>query len=529
MSQILSTLEKLSKSSNFNQIINNKLIGIEKESLRLQLNGLLANNYHPKILGSKLTNSYITTDYSESQLELVTKAYNNADKALSELQDIHQFINHHLGSKELIWPYSMPGNIPKPKDIPIATFGNTAQSKFKEIYRMGLSYRYGKTMQLICGNHFNFSFSKEFWDVYCNIILDINSADQNTINQYYMHTVRNYMRYSWIVLYLFGASPAISSKLINTDTATAHYLKLLNKTTFLSPYGTSLRESSLGYHNKNNLDLEIFYNNIEDYANSLYKAITTVDPDFEAIGKYRRNKQIQLSCNKLQIENEYYGIIRPKPTADSKNMPVYKSLINNGIDYIELRNIDLNPFNLVGISLEQCNFLECLIYYCLLQDSPNFTDIERAHINNNHEKVALLGRQPNLQLKNQQQEIISLSNWAENIFKDLTIIAEYLDKANNNKLYTQAINYYKKFIGNPSLTFSGKIYDFLKSENLNYIDYFLNIAKEHDFIYKNSEHLSQEKLDYYNNIASKSLEEQARLEAVENSNNIEEIMAEYYG
>lgn len=521
-------LEILYKLPNFGNILNTKLIGLEKESLRYFCNGELANTSHPKPLGSSLTHKSITTDYAESQLELITRPYHQSLLTLEELHDIHSFIYSKLGNEQLLWPLSMPSNLPRPKDVMTAKFGSSIQGQIKELYRTGLGYRYGKIMQLICGIHFNFSFSKEFLQAYFVSIENNNQWNQINVNNKYMATIRNYMRISWLTTYLFGASPVINSKFINNDKAVANYLKPFKSNSYIADFGTSIRESNLGYHNKPQVNSMISYNSLEEYAKNIYTAVTTRDPEFEKIGLYRANKQIQINCNILQIENEYYGIVRPKPDEKYHHSPVFKTLLEQGIHYIELRNLDLNPFSPIGIDLDQCLFIETVMYYCLLTNSPRFDFKERINIKKNIETVALLGRQPELLLKYKESEL-PLKDLAKNIFDDLQIIAKYLDFADNSTKYSSVINKYSEYIYNPELTPSAKINHLLKKQNVEYTDYFLDIAKQNSEYFK-SKPLTADKLEYYEKLALDSITAKKQQEEKDRLINfdINQYLAEYY-
>lgn len=531
---ITEQLQLLSKSPKYSSQVTSKLIGIEKESLRYYNNGEYANNHHPKILGASLTHDSITTDYAESQLELITSPHHDFQQSLEELKNIHLYINHKLKTEQVLWPVSIPGELPRPKDIMTAKFGSSIRGQIKELYRTGLGYRYGKLMQLICGIHFNFSFSPQFWDNYFPNIEGQNAWSQSEINAKYMHVIRNYMRTSWITTYLFGSSPFIHTKFINKDIAVANYLKQHKDHTYLAEFGTSIRESSIGYHNKKSVYNLIDYNSLESYANSLQKAISTTDPEFEKIGLFRGNKQIQINTNILQIENEYYGIIRPKPNIKNSSGPVYKTLLEQGIYYIELRNLDINPFSNIGITLEQGLFLETLLYYCLLTPSPEFSLKDRIENKKNIEKVSLLGRQPDLLLK-QNSENRAFKEWAHSIFSELKVIANYLDKAYANKTqshtdtYAKVINQYADYIDNPELTNSAKIIKNIKNNNQEYDDYFLTLAKKynHEFL----EHdLDLKTQDYFDELVSKSIKDKQQEELNDHKKNVslDEFFAEYY-
>ncbi len=510
-SKFSNLLKDFSRNANFGCLLNSKLVGLEKECLRINQDGQLANSNHPKELGATLTHPNITTDYAEAQLELITNPNANIKSLLTELHDLHSFI-YQVSKNTFLWPASIPGNIPKAKDILVASYGTSVNAQFKELYRSGLGYRYGKNMQLMCGIHFNFSFKNSFWESFFK-----NNYNQDNINTQYMAIMRNYSRISWLITFLFGSSPAINNKFINEDAATANYLKLHRETNYIAPYGTSIRESNIGYNNRNTSELYIDYNSLNNYSATLAKAVATPDKQFTEIGKYRYDKQIQLNCNILQIENEYYSVIRPKPEkTKTTSLRPYKALQQNGIAYLEVRNIDLNPFSPVGIEANQCYLLELIMLYCCLQNSADFTPLERAKIKNNRHKVALLGRQPDAKLQF-DNHYINLRDWALDILNDINLIADYLDQP-----YRNSVAYYKEQIEDPTLTNSGKIYHDLKSQQLNYKDYqsyFLELSKQHKSYFANH-NLSVEKLDYYKKLAADSLIAKNNIEVEEKKNNI---------
>ena len=122
--------------------------GIEKESLRTQPSGALALTPHPAPLGSALTHPHITTDFSESQLELITGVHAGVEACLEELTQVHQFVYRTLGD-EMLWVGSMPCGLPTDETIPIGVYGSSNVGRAKSIYRMGLGHRYGRRMQTI--------------------------------------------------------------------------------------------------------------------------------------------------------------------------------------------------------------------------------------------------------------------------------------------------------------------------------------------------------------------------------------------
>src|SRR5579862_5172085 len=184
------------------QILQGGRKGVEKESLRVRPDGSLADTPHPRSLGSALTNVHITTDYSESLIELVTPPFTASWELLQYLLDLHQFVYRHLGD-ELLWATSMPCNITRDEDIPIAQYGGSHIGRMKSVYRNGLGLRYGRMMQAISGVHFNYSFPLPFWEAYA-ALTGARSHGAPFVSASYFDLLRNYRRHGWLVLYLFG-------------------------------------------------------------------------------------------------------------------------------------------------------------------------------------------------------------------------------------------------------------------------------------------------------------------------------------
>src|SRR6187431_148848 len=256
--------------------------GIEKESLRVRADGGLALTPHPVALGSALTHPHITTDFSESQLELITGVHSDADGCLQELTEIHQFVVRAIGD-EMLWASSMPCNLPADEAIPIGRYGTSNVGRAKTVYRMGLSYRYGRRMQTISGIHYNWSMP-------------------GVGNEGYFALIRNFRRYSFLLLYLFGASPAVCSSFVAGH---EHRLEALGPHTLHLPQATSLRMGRLGYQSDAQSELIVSYNNLKSYAASLHEALTVPYPLYEKIGVRDGDSYRQLSTSLLQIENEF--------------------------------------------------------------------------------------------------------------------------------------------------------------------------------------------------------------------------------
>src|SRR5690606_7206566 len=253
--------------------------GIEKESLRITPQGRLAQTLHPATLGSALTHPYLTTDYSEALLEFITPASDRLTGPLEFLDQLHRYVYPEIGD-EMLWVNSMPCAMGEDKDIPLAEYGSSNVGQMKHIYRRGLGYRYGRRMQTIAGIHYNLSFPETFWRLY-------QQGEQNTqplqtfISERYMDLTRNFQRYSWLLIYLFGASPAVCKSFL---AGREHALAELFRGTLAQPFATSLRMSDLGYQNNVQSSLHISYNHLDEYVRTLTDAIKTEEPAYRDIG-----------------------------------------------------------------------------------------------------------------------------------------------------------------------------------------------------------------------------------------------------
>ena len=384
--------------------------GIEKESLRVTRDGKLAMTSHPRALGSPLTHPHITTDFSESQVEMVTETHASAAACLEALTYIHQLVYRHIGD-ELLWCASMPCELPADDEIPIARFGTSNTGRLKSVYRTGLAHRYGRRMQTISGIHYNFSLPEAAW---CALRWDPNDG--------YFSLMRNFRRHAWLLLYLFCASPAVCASFMQ---GRAHNLKPLGPDTLHAPHGTTLRMGPLGYQSATQAALGVSYNSLECYAGTLASAMTGTHPAYEAIGIGDGGNYRQLATSLLQIENEFYSTIRPKRRTHRGERPLH-ALRARGVEYVEVRTIDLDPFSPIGIDIDTIGFLDVFLLHCLLKDSPPGTAEEDAAIARNQHLVSERGREPHLMLEGQGQRV-ELSAWALQILGECEPIAAALD------------------------------------------------------------------------------------------------------
>jgi len=494
--------------------------GIEKESLRVSPKGLISQKDHPAKLGAALTNPYITTDYSEALLEFITPAYDDPAQPLAVLENIHKFVYQHLDD-EVLWVASMPCAMSDEASIPIGKYGKSNSGKMKEIYRRGLGHRYGRFMQTIAGVHYNFSLPESFWQHLQRLDKVSGQPLQSTISDEYMGLIRNFLRTSWIIPYLFGASPAICESYLQGKKS---HLDQLVPGTVYGPYATSLRMGDLGYSNNAQASMDITYNCIDGYIAGLEHAIQTPEPLYDKIGVKVDGRYRQLNANLLQIENEYYSNIRPKRVTQSGERPT-KALQRAGIEYIEVRALDLNIFDPVGISQEQCEFVDCLLLHNLLSESPAITAREESEIHENKRRVVDSGRHPCLRLIHDNREI-SLNRWAKQLFLELGQVAELLDNSNQTDSYSKTIKRLSGWIDDPEMTFSGRIVTEIRERGDGFFYLGMDYSKRHAEYFKQSS-LSKDEQQCFMDAAEKSHLEQQKLEA-NTDQTFEQFLAAYF-
>ncbi len=415
--------------------------GIEKESLRVREDGALAVTPHPAALGSALTHPNITTDFSESQLELITGVNASAEDVVDEITRIHQVVFRHIGD-EMLWTSSMPCGLPADDAIPIGLYGKSNIGRAKSVYRMGLAWRYGRRMQAISGIHYNFSLP-------------------GRTNDDYFALVRNFRRHGWLLFYLFGASPAVCTSFVE---GREHRLKQLSKYTLYLPHATTLRMGRLGYQSDAQASIAASCNSLEAYGAGLEEALTQSYPPYEEIGiqgaggldlgdgskPYR-----QLAASLIQIENEFYGKIRPKRVIRSGERPLH-ALRERGVEYVEVRLMDLDPFEAVGINARTMKMLDVFLLHCLLTDSPPDTPEEIGAIGRNQEKVAARGREPGLMLERGSQAV-ALAEWGGQLLAECEPVAKALDDALGGAAHRDALAAAVAVLADPDSTPSARV------------------------------------------------------------------------
>jgi len=501
-------------------ILQGGLKGLEKESLRITRDGAVARSPHPIAWGSPLTHPYITTDYSEALTELVTPTFSSTSDVLHCLDELHQYLYQNLSVDELMWAASMPCAVGDDEAIPIAQFGTSNIGRMKHIYRVGLDYRYGRRMQAISGVHFNYSLPVAFWPEFQEEEEDAGPL-RDFIDEHYFGLIRNFHRLGWLVPFLFGTSPAVCKSFLAGRTTR---FKAFDSGTHYLPYATSLRMSDIGYKNKNQSALAISYDGLTAYVDSLRTAIETPYPEYEAIGVKDGDNYVQLNTNMLQIENEYYSFVRPKRVALPGEKPS-SALRNRGVEYVEIRALDVCAFDPSGVNLDQLRFMEAFLIFCLLEQSPTISDAEQRTIQYNELTVALRGREPRLKLQH-KNSMKSLHEWATEIFDSMGPICAALDSGRPEPVYKRALDSQRASLNDYSRLPSARIIEAMRETKLPFAKLAFSLSEEHEKQFR-SRLLPDGRASEFKQLAENSIREQAEIESSDDLG-FEEFLQRYF-
>lgn len=395
------------------------LFGIEWESLRAKGDGELSLTPHPEIFGDKLTNPLITTDFSESQIEIITPTFNSIEAAFNNFSLLADLVNSSLPEDEYLWFQSIPCILPYWDKIPIAQYSDEGLESQK--YREDLAKKYGVKKQMISGVHFNFSFSDEFFERLCEIE-GVDLSLKEFKNEVYLKIARNYLRYCWLIIYLTGCSIG-SHKTFSNDC-----IHLMDEKddygSYYSTHGPSFRNASCGY--KNLKELYPSYNSVEEFTNDVNGFIENGD---------------------LSEAKELYTQIRLKPKNPKE---LLDSLNDDGIQYIEIRTLDINPFYQCGLVEHDMKFLHLFLIYMLVKtesDYPNWQ--EEAKIN--EENTAENAYVESMRLIRDGKEV-TLKSWAAEIINEMHGMCEVFGIDESHTL-----NLMLKRISNPELTYGQRM------------------------------------------------------------------------
>jgi glutamate--cysteine ligase len=498
------------------------LKGLEKESLRVSETGRIAQTPHPARLGSALTHPYITTDYSEALPELITLPFADPTDTLRFLEELHRFICARL-EDELLLAGSMPCGIDGDESIPIAEYGRSNMGRMRHVYRQGLAWRYGRAMQTIAGIHFNYSVPETLWPVLRELRGDPRPLPEFVTGAYF-GLIRNILRHGWLVLYLFGASPAICKAFFTGREHLAAGFEEFDEETLFKPYATSLRMSDIGYKNNSQSGLDMSFNSLEEYVAALGRAIATPSEEYRRIGVKAGGEYRQINANILQIENEYYNSVRPKQITLSGEKPTL-ALQKRGIRYVELRSIDLNPFQPCGIDIDALRVLETFLLYCLFQPSPPLSLEKKREASHNLLITATDGRRPGLTLTRGGQAL-PLRDWAEEIMTGLAAIAALLDTGQNGQAYARALEPQRAAVADPDLTPSARVLARMRETGQCYGAFALDWSRRHAAHFRAARLPLARQLELHR-LAEESHAEQKRIEA-EDKIPFEEFLHRYF-
>lgn len=414
--------------------------GIEREMLRVDKAGVLAYTPHPKGLGNKFKNPYITTDFSESQIELITPAFKESRETYKFVNELYDITALEIGD-ELLWPQSMPCEIPEGKGIPIAEFGDEKEAVAAKEYRENLLNKYGGKKQLISGIHYNFSFSEELLKG-----LFAEECNEYTFKEFknktYLKVTRNFLRYRWFLIYLLGSTSTLHKSFIENNDCTKCY-KEVARDSYIHESGISYRNGECGYRNL--VDIFPDYYSVEGYVDSLKEFIKE---------------------DLIESHKELYSPIRLK-AVDPKTF--LHSLEEEGIKYLEYRVIDVNPFEKGGIALDDLKFLEVFNLYLLIKEEQKFETWQQESLENQN-LIAKYGKK-SVVLKRNGEEI-SKQQWGLEILYEMEGINKEL-KLNKEEVIKTMI----KRLEDYSLTYAYRIEKQVKEKG--YIKAYMDLAKQH--------------------------------------------------
>lgn len=503
-------------------LLGRGLKGLEKESLRVTPAGRIAQTPHPESLGSALTHPHITTDFSEALIELITPPFADAEATLDFLDELHRFVYGQIGD-ELLYASSMPCILHGEDDIPLARYGSSNIGRMKYIYRLGLCYRYGRAMQAIAGTHFNYSVPEAVWPLYQELC-GSDETPRAFRDRCYFGLLRNVQRIDWLLLYLFGASPAMCRTFLRDRPELSVGFQGYGGDSLYRPYATSLRMSDVGYRNANQANLEISTRDLDAYVDSLQAAINTPSAAYRRIGVVVDGAYRQLNDHVLQVENEFYNSIRPKQPAEPGERPTL-ALRRRGVQYVEVRSLDLNPFEPLALHLDQMRFLEVFLLHCLFTPSPPIEGVEKQMIAANFHTVAICGRAPELRLATPAGSRL-LRDWAGEILEQMGLLAALMDAGQPDRRYANAVARCAEAVADDTLTPSARILMELERSGQPFSLYAMQLTRAHAESFR-ARPLPATRLAQFADLAQSTLVEQAEIEAADRIP-FDEYLRHYY-
>lgn len=496
--------------------------GIEKESLRVDRDGRLSGQAHPAALGSALTHGQITTDYSEALLEFITPVNTGVEDSLAQLEDVHRFVCSNIGD-EVLWAASMPCVVAGDDSIPVARYGSSNVARMKTVYRYGLGHRYGRLMQTIAGIHYNFSMPTVYWERCWQRAGEPDSLCAFTTGRY-LDLIRNFRRHSWLLVYLFGASPAVcASFLKGRDDHGLEPFDPEGKSLHL-PWATSLRMGDLGYNSAAQKSLDVCYNSLDSYIETLRGAIMQPHPAYAEISCGANGDYQQLNNSLLQIENEFYSPVRPKRVAFSGEPPL-KALRRAGVEYIEVRCVDVSPFSPIGLDAEQVRFMDSFLLHCLLADSPLCEDGDNALQARNLAAIVNRGRQPGLALETAGGEE-SMQAAASRLLAEIDQIAGVLDRSHGGRAYRDSVAAQAAKVERPELTPSARVLREMREQDVPFFRLAMNYSLRWAEYFRSRPLPAEQQLGFARE-SERSLAAQREIEA-DDELSFDEYLANFY-
>lgn len=435
-----------------NSILENKLqrylyignYGIEKENLRVNSKGELSQNPHPECFGHKVDNPYIKTDFSESQVEVVTPALDTIEEAYDFLRNLSNIVNTNIG-EEYLWPQSSPCVLPEEKEIPLADFGTGERGQKETAYREFLSRKYGKKVQMISGIHYNFSFKEQFVKTLCDSC-ESQDSFREFRNNLYLKLNRKLLKYRWLLIYLTGASP-----FIHNTYDSKYFSKMTNiEDRYMYANSMSLRNGFCGYRNEK--DYIVSYDSVEGYIESIEKLIAE---------------------GELTDAREFYTTVRPK---GKNNKKLLDSLKESGIKYLEIRSIDLNPLDRNGISLDSFYMTHLLVLYCLLTEDESFGEEDQVMAYRNHESVVNYGLNQEIYIHDVDGNKTTIEEAGGEILEAMEEIVEIFGLSSNPN-FSGALKTARNRIENRRETIGYKVYEGIKRDG--FVDFHMKLAAEY--------------------------------------------------
>ena len=379
------------------------LFGVEKENVRVDNQGLISQTLHPSIFGDKLNHSYITTDFSESQVEMITPPLPSIEQTLGFLETIHDIVSMEL-KDECLWPQSMPPVLPNENQIPIARY--TTKGSKEEEYRIKLADKYGRKKQVISGIHFNISLN----DTLLALLYQATSKEisyETFQDEVYLKITRQLMRLRWIFVLIFGSSPIVDP---SYELKCNGNLDNFNSKT----RALSLRNSCFGYRN-----------------------IVDLYPDYSSTENYLQSVEQMVINGELSSSKELYTSVRPKFVTNNKT-----------ISYVEARFIDINPLSKTGVTAEMLDFIHWLtIYGLLLEENDNFTLVDQANANENFSNISLHGTGEHIRLISASGTVVNAWDEAGEVINSMIDLYSTLEI--DHAGYLKSLKYAREMIRHP--------------------------------------------------------------------------------